>query len=348
MGHHDTFQVKSPELIALQLAAASNALDPKRHFRLPPAVPPFNTRAYRIFTVIWVAVFLLALVGPAVGLYYRYTAPENNSQLLLGTRAGFAVSPSDATRIRFLVGPHASAAGLRAGDHIVAVYGLPLPNRMPVTEDSLTAHAEDPAYIAMGNLLFGGDSSEVPLTVRGTDGAVRDVTVTTGEQHIDAASKAVGVSPKTLKFIDLLHVIFYPFLLWAAWILHRRNSRDVVSSILSLAVLLNVSAEQPSSTFLATVGVPRALNVALFDLGNICLLAGILLFPHGRLTKRLALLLASLPILMLLRGQLYQSVFICFMIAAVLLLLRTLRETASSELRQQIRWALFGFSGYAL
>ena len=81
----------------MQLAVASGAQGPERRFRLPPAVPPFNTRMYRIFSVIWLAVFLLALIGPAVGLYYRYTSPENNSQLMLGSRAGFAVSPSDAS-----------------------------------------------------------------------------------------------------------------------------------------------------------------------------------------------------------------------------------------------------------
>ena len=60
-----------------------------------------------------------------------------------------------------------------------------------------------------------------------------------------------------LSFIDLLHVISYPFLLWAAWLLHRRNSRDAVSSILSLAVLMTIGAEQPSSIFLANFGIPR-------------------------------------------------------------------------------------------
>ena len=47
-----------------------------------------------------------------------------------------------------------------------------------------------PAYIAMGNLLFGTDTSDVPLTVRDPDGRVRDVTVTTGEQHIDDGGKS--------------------------------------------------------------------------------------------------------------------------------------------------------------
>ena len=330
----------------MQLALASNG-EPHR-LRLPPAVPPFDTRTYRIFSFIWLLALLLAVVGPAMGIYYRYSAADNNSQLMLGSRAGFAVSPTDATKVRFTVGPEASKAGLRASDDIIAIYGLPLPNVMPVNERALGEHAEDPAYIAMGNILYGTDNSEVPLTVRGTDGRVRDVVVTTGEQHIDAAAKNVGAGAKLLSFIDLLHVIFYPFLLWAAWILHRRNARDAVSSILSLAVLLTIGAEQPSSTFLAVVGVPRALNVALFDLGNICLLAGILLFPHGNLSWRVVVLIALLPILMFLQGQLYQSVFIGFMIVAVLMLLRCLRRTPSSDQRQQIRWALLGFSGYAL
>ena len=331
----------------MQLALANTGERPGKRFRLPPAVPPFDTRTYRIFSAIWLAALLLAIAGPAMGIYYRYSAPDNNSQLLLGSRAGFAVSPKDATKIRFTVGTDSPAAGLRAGDDIVAIYGLPLPKVMPVDEETLAEHAEDPAYIAMGNVLYGTDNSEVPLTVRGTDGRVRDVVVTTGEQNIDEAARKLGVPPKLLSFIDVLHVIFYPFLLWAAWILHRRNARDVVSSVLSLAVLLTIGAEQPSSTFLDTVGLPRWVNVALFDLGNICLLAGILLFPHGNLSWRVVALLVALPILLFLQGQIYQAVFIGFMIIAVLMLLRCLRQTPSSDQRQQIRWALLGFSGYA-
>ena len=313
--------------------------------RLPPVVPSFSKRGFRLFSVLWIAAFLLALVGPLAGLYARYTAPENNSQLLLGSRAGFAVSPADATRVRFPVG---QASGLRAGDHIVAVYGLPLPNVMPVNEAALAEHADDPAYIAMGNLLFGSDAADVPITVRGSDGAVREVTVTTGEQHIDAGARSLGISPRLLSFVDLVHVIAYPFLLFAAWLLHRRNARDVVSSIISLAVLLTIAAEQPSSMFLASIGVPQALNVVLFDLGNVLLLAGILLFPHGSLSWPRLGLIAGLGILFFLSGQLYQAYFVGFMMVAVALLVRSVRRTESIEMRQQIRWALLGFSGYAL
>ena len=332
----------------MQLALPNIEQALTRRFRLPSAVPPFNTRGYRLFSVVWLAAFLLALAGPLAGFYYRYTSPANNSQLLLGSRAGFAVAPRDATTVRFIVGPQAEAAGIRPGDKIVAVYGLPLPAVMPYTEEALADHADDPAYLAMSNVLNGTDEAEVPLTVRDPNGRVRDIVVTAGEHHIDAGAKALGISPKLLSFIDLLHVISYPFLLWAAWLLHRRNARDIVSSILSLAVLLTIGAEQPSSIFLANMDVPRWLNVALYDLGNVLLLAGILLFPHGTLSWRIVGLLASLPILMFLHGPLYQTLFVCFMIIAVLILMRCLRQTESSEIKQQIRWALFGFSGYAL
>jgi hypothetical protein len=334
-------------LMSTQLALPTQSDPSESRFRLPPTVPPFSTLWKRVFSVVWIAAFLLAIAGPVMGFRERYTEPSNNSQLLLGSRAGFAVSPRDATIVRFDVGPSAAKDGIGPGDKITAVYGLPLPSSMPMNEEALAAHAEDPAYIAMGNLLFGSDKSEVPLTIRHPDGRTQDLTVTTGEEHIDAAAKALGFSPKLLSFIDLLPVLAYPFLLWAAWILHRRNSRDVVSSVLSLAVLLSMASEQPSALFLTTIGVPRGVLVAMYDIGNVLLLSGILLFPHGNLSWRLVGLLAALPIILFLHGQVYQIFLIGFMIIAVLLLLRNLRQTQSSEIQQQIRWALLGFSGYA-
>ena len=332
----------------MQLALPRNDQALRRGLRLPPVLPQFNATTRRIFTTLWVAAFLLAIVGPVVGFYYRYTEPANNSQLLLGSRVGLAVAPRDATEVRFTVGPVAAKNGIVAGDHIIAVFGLPLPKTMPVTEEALAAHANDPAYLAMSNVLYANDQSDVPLTVRDPDGHVRDVTVTTGENHIDDGARALGISPRWLSFIDLLQVLFYPFLLWAAWLLHHRNSRDVVSSILSLAVLVSIAAEQPSSVFLANIGVPLRFNVAIYDVGNLLLLTGILLFPHGNLSWRVIGLIACAPLLMFLHGQVYQSYFICFMIIGVLAMIRRLRQTESSDQRQQIRWALFGISAYAV
>jgi len=95
--------------LALPVAAKEES---GSRFRLPPAIPPFTTRGHRLFSIVWLAAFLLALGGPIVGLYFRYAAPDSNSQLLLGSRAGFAVSPEDATLVRFPVRPPTSKAGV--------------------------------------------------------------------------------------------------------------------------------------------------------------------------------------------------------------------------------------------
>src|SRR3990170_6553554 len=114
-----------------------------KRFELPDRVPPFNTVAYRVFTLSWVAALILAIVGPVMGLYNRYIAPGDNSQLVLGSRAGFAVSLQDATHVRFTVGPDSGKSGIRKGDDIIAIYGLPLPDKMPVTEKALERNAGD-------------------------------------------------------------------------------------------------------------------------------------------------------------------------------------------------------------
>src|SRR5436190_2609452 len=108
----------------MQLALPNTGLASRGGWRLPPAVPPFNTLAYRLFTAVWMVAFALAAVGPLAGLYERYHERGNNSQLLLGSRAGFAVSPRDATLVRFTGGPQAGNAGVVAGDRIAASYGL--------------------------------------------------------------------------------------------------------------------------------------------------------------------------------------------------------------------------------
>lgn len=316
--------------------------------KLPPRVPPFNTFVRRLFTLIWTAALALALIGPSMALYDRYSSPGDNSQLLLGSRAGFAVSPQDATKVRFLVGSEAREAGMRKGDDIIAIYSIPLPAQMPVTDRALAQNANNPAYIAMGSMLFGSEEFEIPLTVRSTDGSERDVVVTTGEHHIDDSAQSLGLSPMALTFIDVVHVIFYPFLICAAWILHRRNSRDAVSSILSLAILLMIGAEHPSANFLSNIGVQRDVHVAMYDIGNVLLLTGILLFPHGNLTPRVVALVCATPLLIFLQGQLYQLLFLGLLIAAVLVQIRRLRTAEAGDIKQQIRWALFGFSGYAL
>ena len=52
--------------------------------------------------------------------------------------------------------------------------------------------------------------------------------------------------------------------------------------------------------------------------------------------------------LFFLHGDTYRLTFMLLMAACVMTLIWRLRQTEAGDLRQQIKWALFGFSGYAL
>lgn len=326
---------------------ASEGKTPGFRLRLPARVPDFGPRGFLLFRIIWYAAFALALLGPIAGTWVRIAEGGRNSALVAGSRAGVALADDNLTRIRFPVGP--AAAGIRAGDRIVAIDTIPVSPtvRLPSPADPRGAGTETDQLL-FGDLIGGAEDRDVALRLRSPDGNERDVTVATGESHIEQAARARSIPPALLSFIDLIHLLTYPFLLVSAWLLYKRKRYDVVSSVVSLAILLTMGTEQPSATFLSTVqGLPDGVHRVLYDLANICLIGGILLFPHGRLSPRITLLLlAALPLLLFLGGDLYRSALIAVMAASVLLFLWRLRTAAGDE-RQQLKWAVFGFSGYA-
>src|SRR3954468_19014495 len=89
--------------------------------RLPKQLPDLRKPWLTVFEIFWFAVLLLAIGGPIAGLYYRFTTPGENSALMLGSRTGLVLSEDDLTYVRFPIGAVAKAAGVRPGDHIVAI-----------------------------------------------------------------------------------------------------------------------------------------------------------------------------------------------------------------------------------
>ncbi|MEA3058095.1 MAG: hypothetical protein QOF34_910 [Sphingomonadales bacterium] len=320
--------------------------------RLPERVPDLKRPWLYLFELFWFASFALAIAGPIAGTWYRFTTPGENSQLMLGSRAGLALSRDDLTEVRFPVGSAAKAAGVRAGDKIVAIDGLPLSKMVPLDPAKAQGpgHATDTDYALFSTMIEGNQPIDLDLTLRSQAGEMREFHVRTGEQHIAQAARSLHLTPAMLSVVDLFHVLTYPFLLFAAWLLHRRKREDLISSVLSLAVLLTIGAEQPSASFLSFIAhIPESWHRHLYDLGNVCLLAGILLFPFGQLKPRIVVpFLALLPLLFFLGGDLYRITFVIFMIAGVMTMLVRLRRMPASAARQQIKWALLGFTGYSL
>lgn len=337
--------------MALDSALSVNATPASRRW-LPDRIPDLKRRGLIIFQFLWLPALLLAIVGPIAGVWSRFDQAGQNSALIVGSRAGLALSEDDLTQVRFPIGPAARAAGIKPGDDIIAIEGLPVAKIVPISQNGLARphDATDTDYALFSPIIEGVDQSEYTLRLRSRDGMEHDFKTRLGEQHIAQATQRFGLPPALLSVVDLLHLITYPFLLFAAWVLHRRRPEDLISSILSLAILLTMAAEQPSAGFLTFVlHMPEWAHRLLYDLGNICLLAGVLLFPFGQLRPRYVLFpLALLPILLVLSGDWYRATFGLFMLVAVAILFRRVRETPPGDARQQIKWALFGFSGYAL
>lgn len=327
----------------------AGSISGRLRLRLPERIPDLRTPWLRLFDLLWLPALLLAIVGPIGGIWYRLTSPGENSALMLGSRVGVVLARDDLTRVRFPVGSAARAAGVQAGDHIVAIDGIPV---SPIVPLSLSAsnHGTDTDYALFSPIIEGTQPIEFDFTLRSATGQRKQFYVTAGEQHIEQAAERLGISPSLLSVVDLVQILTFPFLLLAAWILHRRRREDLISSVLSLAILLTLATEQPSSAFLTFVAsVPGWLHQRLYDVGNICLLAGILLFPFGQLRPRISLAFVGvLPVLFFLSGDDYRFALIAFMAAGILTLFARLRSTAAGAERQQIKWALLGFAGYAL
>ncbi len=320
--------------------------------KLPDRIPDLKRPWLTVFELLWYPALLLAIAGPIIGTWHRLAQPSANSALMVGSRAGLVLSEDDLTKVRFPVGAAARAADIQPGDDIVSINTIPVAKVVPLSESAMARpnDATDADYALFSPLIEGGEPVDLDLRLRAADGKIRSYRVQTGEQHIEQDARRLGFAPLLLSVVDLLHLITYPFLLFAAWILQRRKREDLVSSILSLAILLAIAAEQPSAGFLTFVlHIPEQLHRLIYDLGNIALLAGILLFPYGRLQPRIVLgFIALLPLLLLLKGDTYRLTLIPFMFACVLTLVWRLRQTEAGDAHQQIKWALFGFSGYAL
>ncbi|GAA4741584.1 hypothetical protein GCM10023264_03290 [Sphingomonas daechungensis] len=335
--------------MATDSASGVEAARPRLTF--PDRLPDLKRGSVLIFQLIWIPALLLAVVGPIAGLWFRFADAGENSALIVGSRAGLALSEDDLTRVRFPVGDAAKAAEVRPGDDIIAIEGLDVARVVPISKAGRARphDATETDYALFSPIIEGEDEADLTIRLRSSDGTERDFRTKLGEQHIDQAAGRFGLPPILLNVIDLLHLITYPFLLFAAWILHRRKPEDLISSILSLAILFTIAAEQPSAGFLTYVlHVPEWAHRLLYDLGNICLLAGVLLFPFGQLRPRFVLVaLALLPVLLVLSGDWYRATFLMFMLVAVATLFARIRQTPEGDARQQIKWALFGFSGYA-
>ena len=294
---------------------------------------------------------LLAIAGPVVGIWYRFTTPAENSALMLGSRAGLVLSQDDLDarplpgRLRSHGGRHRAGRQDRRDRRPAALEGRPARPRPSKGRN----HPTDTDYALFAPILQGSEPIDLNLTLRSPHGRNARLQGPTGEQHIEQAAKSRGLSPSLLRVVDLFHVLTYPFLLFAAWLLHRRKREDLISSVLSLAVLLTIASEQPSATFLSYVA-----HIPVSCTGTSTTSATSACSPASCCSRSASCVRASWC----------RSCACCRCSSSCTATstgeLRHLHGRrrpdaarappahAAERRRQQIRWALFGFTGYAM
>ena len=136
--------------------------------RLPERIPDLNRRWLILFQVLWVPALLLAIVGPIAGIWFRFDQAADNSVLITGSRVGLALSEDDLTTVRFPVGQAAKAAGVKPGDDIVAINGLPIAKVVPISKRGLERphDATETDYAMFTPIIEGGDESDYTLRLR--------------------------------------------------------------------------------------------------------------------------------------------------------------------------------------
>lgn len=293
---------------------------PRPFPELPPSLRGWGLRAYNI---LWSALLLAALAMTAVGAWKGFT-PMQYGWLNYGLSAS-----ADARQIMLVTGAEATAKGISAGDRIVAIDGAP-PERI------------DTSWAAIQRRLAKPEGTTLALTLRDAAGRVVTHRLTSSAANTAPVERTRGLAAAAALLTQLA-------LLSAAILLFRRR-RELVPALLAVSfTLIAALASSDATLWLDQRLLQRLFNVAGFGL----LLLGLLLFPDGRLrsgaSRLIALCIAGWGIALLwlpytVADQVFALGLALLMVAVGIRQALHYRKMPPGNQRQQVRWAIFGFT----
>ena len=295
-------------------------------FRLPDALPLLRGWTATLYATIWCALLAAAIAGP-VGTAAILSGPRSDPLLALG----IDWQGIDPVRAGIITGAEARLQGVRPGDLLLVLDGVPL-NR-----------GAGPA-----GLHAGIDGSTSILVLQSPGAAQRQVRLTNQSANVAAYYAGTGLTPTSSRWVASL-----PFLLIAAFqifvaVLLFQRRRDTVAALLSAGILGLTATDGTAHIFWDSLGWGKVISVALAP-AQIALITGLLTFPSGRFEPRWiwAALLVMAAAMALPSGALpgiVATVLSVFIIGAVVaaLVWRFLRDRKADGARQW-RWAILGF-----
>jgi hypothetical protein len=290
-----------------------------------PQLPPPVAKIYR---PLWIILFIACVLSATVyGFLSRVELIKSErAYRYVGLRdtglapAGVAVRPIDAT---------AREAGIADGDAIVAIDGAPAPR-------------DD---FRVGEMLSGSDGATVQLDLIAPTGVQHKSTLVRDRTHLDRVYRGSILSFEARHwFLYWLGAIAQCVALTCALLLFLRRTRDPVAALLSTGIMI-AAALPPRLT---------PLVLALNTLAIACIYTAVIIFPAGRFDNRwtwIALILTGLlaaanlgSAWLHIPDPVITSLAVCTLISALLALTVRYRRLPSGIERQQIKFAVFGFS----
>ena len=295
--------------------------------RLPERLPNPRGAWLTAYTLIWAITLPLCLAGAAMGTLAVMTAPTT------WLPYGFATSQdANGIRVDALPSPAVKAAGMKVGDHVVAVDGWAVPRTDP--RAAARPHVVKP------------DGSFTSFTLRRANGDLYQVRLLRSRNVEEQEYRAAGLSPAIAVALTRGKTLSIAVYIPAAVLLFLRRRREAVPAMLSLGFLLFAGLENDPS--LAGVSYPVVL---ILNIVSACLLfAALFAFPAGRFEPRwTAIPPLLLPVLALSwfffpAGVQSSITSLGFLLTALAALVARYRRLDPGAERQQLRWAFFGLA----
>lgn len=297
--------------------------------RMPDQIPPLSGWFLRLFQIVWWASFVTALVGT---IFFSVSEERRDQQVrldILSTGIGLTSQTDDGWEASPFT-EAANAAGVRAGDIVIAVNGAPV--------------ADDLKFLA--RQLSGPDGSIARLTLRHAGGTQETVPIAKDSNYIKRAYAGSSLTYETQRWAQFaLNNGLSFFLLTVSLVLILKRAREPVAAMIAMGWTFTAI---PFSAMGLPDWVGHLGTAVLFLLLPI----GISLFPDSRFVSRwnwLTLVASLMLVLSYFAGVfsvgsqlLYlTNIFIVFASLAVAVSVRYRRLSSGTE-RQQLKFFTLG------
>ena len=309
--------------MATAVATAEPA--PRRwRLRLPERLPNLKGKWLTVYVVVWAILVPLALIGAARGTYVILDTQPMWTPYGLST-----TEDSNGLHVDSVFSRRALAAGLRAGDYVVAVDGWVVPR--VAGRAAARPHVLKP------------DGASTRFSIRRPGGQRFDVTLVRSSSADRQRFRDAGISWPVARAINTVGVLLLPCVfISAAVLLFIRRRREAVPALLSLSFLLFGAIVNGGDL----LGIGVAPLQVIGTIGTFLLYAALFAFPSGRFEPRwtaIPFLLLPFAALIPPDSQVLGPISgFGLSIVVLIALVSRYRNIGGEAERLQLRWAFFG------